>query len=290
MTMSLVDAIQGSSSDMSDDEFSFLPMNLKFAAGYYPSVSELCRRLGINRQQFMKYLSGAAYPSRRSLRTICDFLGVDEFELLLPPDQFRKIIALRPTKKSDLPPVLSTVPDLLSLSPQQRSQVAKIHGYYYEYYLSFSTPQHILRALIHIYPSDTYTFFKRIERLRMDGQDGPPDVYKYEGIVTNVGDRFYLFDQESITGSELSQTILFQSYRNRVSYLSGLRMGVSGADGHEPVASRIVLEFIGGSVNRREAMSGCSIYRVGSPEIPSGIREHLTAGGRMSNPLRGAIF
>ncbi|MBL6432023.1 MAG: hypothetical protein HPM95_16340 [Alphaproteobacteria bacterium] len=51
----------------------------------------------------MKYLSGAAYPSRRSLRTICDFLGVDEFELLLPPDQFRKIIALRPTKKSDLP-------------------------------------------------------------------------------------------------------------------------------------------------------------------------------------------
>ncbi|MBL6432024.1 MAG: hypothetical protein HPM95_16345 [Alphaproteobacteria bacterium] len=38
-----------------------------------------------------------------------------------------------------------------------------------------------MRALIHIYPSDTYTFFKRIERLRMDGQDSPPDVYKYEG-------------------------------------------------------------------------------------------------------------
>lgn len=275
---------------MSKDEHSFLATNLEFAAGYYPSVSELCRKLGMNRQQFMKYLSGASYPSRKSLRTICDFLGVDEFELLLPPDQFRKIIALRPTKKSDLPPILSAIPDLLSLTPQQRRQIAKIHGYYYEYYLSFSTPRHILRALIHIVPSDSYYFFKRIERLRMDGQDGPPDVYKYEGIVTNVGDRFYLFDQEAITGSELSQTILFQSYRNRVSYLSGLRMGVSGADGHEPVASRIVLEFIGRTVNRREAMSGCRIYKVEAPEIPSGIREHLTSGGCMSNPLRGAIF
>jgi hypothetical protein len=28
--------------------------NLKLAASYYPSVSQMCRKLGINRQQFMK--------------------------------------------------------------------------------------------------------------------------------------------------------------------------------------------------------------------------------------------
>lgn len=275
---------------MKDTSSENLVSNLNLAASYYASVSELCRKLGINRQQFMKYLSGTSYPSRKSLRRICDFLGVDEFELLLPPDQFRKIIALRPTNSSDLPPALTAVPGLLTLTQQQRNQLSKIHGYYYEYYLSFSTPQHILRALIHIFPSDDYTFFKRIERLRLDGQEGAPDVYKYEGIVTNVGDRFYLFDRESITGAELSQTILFQSYRNRVSTLSGLRMGVSGSDGHEPAASRIVLEFIGRTVNKREAMSGCRIYRVESSQIPSGVREHLTVGGRVSGPLRGTIF
>jgi len=34
--------------------------NLKLATSYYPSVSEVCRKLGINRQQFMKetYWSG----------------------------------------------------------------------------------------------------------------------------------------------------------------------------------------------------------------------------------------
>ncbi len=275
---------------MSEKEASFLPSNLKFAAGYYPSVSDLCRRLGINRQQFMKYLAGTSYPSRRSLRKICDFLGVDEFELLLPPDQFRKIISLRPTQKSDLPPVLSAVPDLLNLTPRQSSNMSKIHGYYYEYFLSFSTPQHVMRSLVYIYPSDNFTFFKRIERLRMDGQKGPPDVYKYQGIATIVGDRFFLFDQETITGSELSQTILFQSYRNRVSTLSGLRMGVSGSDGHEPAASRIVMEFIGRTVNRRESMAGCRLYKISSPEIPSAIRDHITASNRISSPLKGKIF
>lgn len=275
---------------MIEDSHLYLSTNLQFAAGYYPSTSELCRRLGINRQQFMRYLSGTSRPSRNNLRKICDFLGVDEFELLLPPDQFRKIIALRPVQSSNLPPALSAVPNLLEMSQRKRNQIARIHGYYYEYYLSFSTPQHVLRALIHIFPSDNYTFFKRIERLRKDNLVTLPDVYKYQGIVINVGDRFYLFDQESITGSELSQTILFQNYRNRVSTLSGLRMGVSGADGHEPAASRIVMEFIGRAVNRREAISGCKLFRHDDPEIPSGIREHLTAGGRVSGPLRGTVY
>lgn len=275
---------------MPEDSQLYLSTNLLFAVGYYPSISELCRRVGINRQQFMRYLSGASHPSRNNLRKLCDFLGVDEFELLLPPDQFRKIIALRPAKSSNLPPALSAVPNLLEMSQRKRNQIARIHGFYYEYYFSFSTPQHVLRALIHIFPSDSFTFFKRIERLKKTNSATLPDVYKYQGIVINVGDRLYLFDQESITGSELSQTILFQSYRNRVSTLSGLRMGVSGADAHDPAASRIVMEFIGRAVNHREAISGCKLFRFDDPEIPSGIREHLTDGGQIAGPLRGTVY
>lgn len=275
---------------MDDDATAHFTSNLKLASSYYPSIAEMCRKLGINRQQFMKYLSGASYPSRSSLRRICDFLGVDEFELLMPSDQFRTLISLRPTQKSDLPPALDPIPRLLTHSKQQRAQLARIHGFYYEYYLSFSTPQHVLRGLIHIFPSNDYTFYKRVERLRMEGAEGPPDVYKYAGVVTMVGDRFYLVDEETLTGSELSTTILFLNYRNRISTLSGLRMGVSGADGHEPSASRTVLEFIGRSVNLREALLGCKIYRIGSDDMPSGIREHLTARGRITAPLRGTSF
>lgn len=288
--MMLLDVIIDASSDMTDDRDSFLSINLQFAAGYYPSVSELCRRLEINRQQFMRYLSGKSYPSRNSLRRICDFLGVDEFELLLPPDQFRKIIALRPVQSSNLPPVLNAIPKILDQSLRQRAILMRIVGYYYEYYLSFSTPGHVLRALTHVYTSGEYTLYKRIERLRKSDTKTPPDVYKYDGVVAVSGDRIYMFDQEAIVGAELSQTILFVNSRNRISALSGLRMGVAGSDAHEPSASRTVMEYVGRTVNKREALSACQLYRIDSREIPTSIRAHLTAEGRIASPLRGAII
>lgn len=264
--------------------------NLKLASSYHASVSQLCRKLGINRQQFMKYLAGSAFPSRHNLRRICDFFGVDEFEVLMPPDQFRKIVSLRPVREPGVPRLLAPLPAFLAQAQRQRGLLAKTLGYYYEYYLSFSTPSHVLRSLVLIHASEDYTLYKRVERLRRTGRAGPPDVYKYAGLVTVVGDRIYMFDHETITGAELSQTILFLNHRNRVSVLSGLRLGVAGSDAHEPSASRIVMEYIGRSVNRREALAGCQLYRIDSPEIPIAIREHLTAGGRISGPLRGAIL
>lgn len=272
-----------------DDATANFTANLSLAASYHPSVSALCRKAGINRQQFMKYLSGASYPSRNSLRRICDFLGVDEYELLMPTDQFRKIITLRPAHENKIPPVLSAIPKFLVPTQRQRGILAKTHGYYYEYFLSFSTPRHVLRALTHIYASDEYTLYKRIERLRRKDLAHPFDVYKYEGVATVVGDRMYMFDQEAITGQELTLTILYLNYRNRTSRLSGLRMGVAGSDSHEPSASRVVMEYIGRSVNKRDAMSGCKIYPLDSDEIAPPIRDILTASGRISTPLRGAI-
>mgnify|MGYP001972390984 CR=1 FL=1 len=42
------------------------------------SIAAVCRRVGINRQQFNKYLAGAVRPSRHNMRRICDFFGVTE--------------------------------------------------------------------------------------------------------------------------------------------------------------------------------------------------------------------
>lgn len=273
-----------------DDATLNFTSNLKVASSYYASISEFCRKLGINRQQFMKYLAGSSFPSRHSMRKICDFLGVDEFELLMPPEQFSKIISLRSSREAVLPAELGAIPKLLAQSRRQKTELSKILGYYYEYYLSFSVPNHILRSLIYIYPSEEYTLYKRVERLRREGQNGPPEVYKYNGIVTIVGERMYMFDQEEIIGAELSQTILYTNYRNRITSLSGLRMGVSGSDAHKPSASRIVMEYIGRSVSRRNALSECQLYPIDSPNISDAIREHLTEAGESAKPLRGEII
>ena len=147
-----------------------------------------------------------------------------------------------------------------------------------------------MRSLIFIYPWKDYTLYKRLERLRRPDSAGPPDVYKYAGLVTIAGDRMHMLDQETITGSELTQTVLYLNYRNRISVLTGLTVGVSGGDAHEPSASRVVMEYIGRSVNLRQAIAECRLYAEESPDIPAQIRDHLTAGGRISGPLRAAIY
>lgn len=58
--------------------------NLRLLSEDYPSVSELSRRLGINRTQFNRYLSGESFPRPDVLDRICTFFGVDARILLEP--------------------------------------------------------------------------------------------------------------------------------------------------------------------------------------------------------------
>ncbi|WP_315983591.1 helix-turn-helix transcriptional regulator [Aliamphritea spongicola] len=58
----------------SNDDLENFSTNLQFLCGFYSSISEVCRRLEINRQQFNRYLNGKAFPSFKNLKKICDFL------------------------------------------------------------------------------------------------------------------------------------------------------------------------------------------------------------------------
>ncbi|MVO18293.1 helix-turn-helix domain-containing protein [Parasedimentitalea huanghaiensis] len=58
--------------------------NLRHLAKAYPSISELSRRLGINRTQFNRYLSGESFPRPDVLDRICSFFDVDARILLDP--------------------------------------------------------------------------------------------------------------------------------------------------------------------------------------------------------------
>src|SRR6056297_1438254 len=76
---------------MSDD----FTDNLAHLCSYHPSIAEVCRRIGLNRQQFNKYLSGQSRPSRANMRRICDFFGVTEAEIQLEPSQLRSLVSVR---------------------------------------------------------------------------------------------------------------------------------------------------------------------------------------------------
>lgn len=52
-------------------------VNLRLLTDQVGNVSEVARRLDINRAQYNRYLSGEAYPKPPILSRICDYFGVD---------------------------------------------------------------------------------------------------------------------------------------------------------------------------------------------------------------------
>ena len=66
------------------DVMSVFSQNLRVLTKNEPSISELCRKLSINRSQFNRYLSGQASPRPLLLQRICDYFNVDARILLEP--------------------------------------------------------------------------------------------------------------------------------------------------------------------------------------------------------------
>lgn len=60
-----------------------LSANLKLLCKDEPSISHVCREMGVNRTQFNRYLFGETLPRADVLARICKYFDVDESIILL---------------------------------------------------------------------------------------------------------------------------------------------------------------------------------------------------------------
>src|SRR5699024_6403812 len=165
------------------------PQNLGFLCSYYPSIAETCRRLGINRQQFNKYLSGQTWPSRRNMRRICDFFGVTESELLVVHSHFTEIAGLRRVAAD-----YSSHSDVFALAGrlyQKSGNLDRYIGYYFRYHYSFSYAAKIIKSFTVIYKKDERYYWKMIERIAPQFNCNSRRSSKTTGTLLLLGDRIF---------------------------------------------------------------------------------------------------
>lgn len=249
--------------------------NLRLLCSYYKSIAEVCRRLDVNRPQFNRYLSGRYRPSAHTLRRFCDFFGVEEHEILLPSAQFERLIQVRPRPTA---PVEASAPEASHLEHLKEIGTAgldKYLGYYFETYLSMACPGRILRTLVCLERREGRVYYQRTERLIEH-----PDEKAYHGIYLGLAhfltDRIFLADYETLTGLEMTQTILFPSFKNRVTRLTGLKLGVSGSGERMPCCARVVYEYLGPAIEIRRALRLCGLYDIDDARIDAATRTAVT--------------
>ncbi|HSY27722.1 MAG TPA: helix-turn-helix transcriptional regulator [Burkholderiaceae bacterium] len=230
--------------------------NLRFACGYYRSVAEVCRKLEINRAQFNRYLNGSTTPSSFILQKICDFFGLEPTEIYLPHNQFRKLIEVRQEQKPTYAPYVEHVE---RLQEQSQGKFDRYLGYYFEYYNSMTVYGRVIRGLVRIFKEGNGVYYERFERFPQHANLGEVYRMKYLGCAFYLNDRIFLVDYESLSDSEITQTVLFPDYKKKLQRLSGLMLGVSSGNQRPIACARIVFEYLGTDIDLRKAARKCGI-------------------------------
>lgn len=261
---------------MSDDAFS---TNLRQLCSFMPSVSEVSRRLAINRSQLNKYLAGTSHPRQAVMRKIADLFGVEVHEMLLPPDEFASLISAR---RQDAPGSLRLLCQTVGhLVRKCDERIRTIAGLYFEYYHSLSRPGYILCTLMAFRYADGVTYYRRHERVGDPGRWGLKK-FRYDGVALMFGDRIFLSDYETRAEVELTQTVLYPDYRADIREMQGIKIGVSADRQRSPCAVRVFLQRVPKGTSVSEGLRKCGLYSLDSAEIPDHIRTAID--NRQSGP------
>lgn len=157
--------------------------NLRILSDSYPSVSEVCRRLDINRAQYNRYLNGESYPRPDTLARICDFFETDARILTQPIEDL-----------GNSRPALLTHPevkDFTAIDSNVVSEELLPSGFYRFSRQSFLYPEKYISGLLFVYRKDGWTFIKGSEAHQSVAEQGLPQdprTRQFKGCVVQLED------------------------------------------------------------------------------------------------------
>lgn len=257
---------------MSETHFS---ANLRLLCSYGRSVSDVCRRIGINRQQFNKYLTGQTDPSLATLRRICDFFGVDEAEILQDHAGFTKLVRLRPpTLNRSEDPLSVNLEKVIRRDRRDASLLERHAGYYHIYMSPDPSKNYLLKSAGCIFGSGQDWFSKELERYK-DDEFAVPSMLKHSGLVFEAHSRIFIASREQGQGHGMWTSALIASDYDEPSFLPGLLQGIEPEGGHMLYATRVVWEFLGKSPNLRAVLQSCGAHKSDHPEVPKFVRNSI---------------
>lgn len=246
-------------------------LNLRVACATRRSISQVCREIGLNRQQFNRYISGEARPSAHNTARIAAFFGLSPQDFELAPGLFEARLKRPDRDRSEAALLLEGFPgDLAAL----RRHV----GYYQTYHISPSWPGLVVCSCARLYEDSGSIRVKSIERIR----DVDREIWqfsKYVGLATFWRNRIFIAERSVGRQPMLSQTILLPFEVHQRVYLRGTTMGVSWRKENLPYASRMIWRHIGQQPDLRQMLARCGVVSFASRQLPSTVRAFLDTPG-----------
>ena len=244
--------------------------NLRALCVRHGSIAAVCRALGMNRQQFNKYLSGSTLPNVATLEKICGFFRIGSESLFHDPSVF-----LKPKAE----PVFGGLP-LHGLSIAANALAATQPttlrtGCYQLYSLWPRDEGKCLREALFVQKTGGVTVFTRFTKYRAVGQR--QNYYlsgRHDGVVLEQEKAHFLLSLKRKGCNEVSLVAIGPENALSQNFLSGLALGM--APSGTPQAVRATLQFRGCSDVLRRTIREAGILPLSDQSIPEEVRLSLT--------------
>lgn len=244
-----------------------LARNLRSLCAEYRSVSELCRQIGINRQQFARYLSGEAQPSPHNLQRIATRLGVSVEDLL---GEAEPLPQQDPSRMQRM---------LTTAFPGNLRSARALLGYYHSYFLTpYAASQGLVtRALVCLYEAEGLIHSRTIERVV--SSDVAPHLSKYDGLLSYLNGTVFVVEFQTLSHDSVVETILYPPFRTRRSMMTGVTVGVTAETHRRPFVAPVAWVFLGKTVELRSQLRQCGRFSLKDTRVPQQVRAYFESYG-----------
>ena len=246
-------------------------LNLRHLCADRPSVASVCRDIGMNHQQFSKYLSGRARPSPNNLRRISRYFGISEPILTGGHTEFQQHAArkFRTEKERRQDPLIDVFPgDLARLRPHL--------GAYQVFFRAPGDSTSVIANAAFLDERDGIVFSRIVETLR-DTRSATRRWTRCDGKAAYRSGQIFVSDRERGNDAPLSMYILTRPHRDKSGHLYGTMSYLASLSGRIPTSSPVVWKKVKSYVSVREVFEFCGIYAGDSAKIDPKVRAFLSS-------------
>lgn len=244
---------------------------MRLACDTRPSITAICREIGINRQQFNRYLAAQTRPSAFNRLKIARYFKLKPQDFLLPEKHFQDILVA---------PAEAIGRNFLLRDgfPGNLPELRQYAGYYEVYHKSLSWPGTIIRSIARLEEKNGQITVKTIERI-YDRDLEIRQLSKYSGLAAYWRNRLFIVERGMSEHSFLCQTTLMPFAEHQRTYLHGVTTGVSWREENLPYSTRTIWKAVGPNPDKRQLLEGCGPLNEKSPKLPLPVRRYLNIEG-----------
>ena len=237
--------------------------NLRALCARHGSIAAVCNAIGMNRQQFNKYLAGSTLPNGPALEKICGFFAV------VPESLFQ------PQQRADNTPPGGVPEEMASALLRMRNSTLR-PGCYHYFTPWPREPGKCIRAALLIHHKGGLTVFSRFTKFRNPGSRQRYHLSdRHDGIVLESDKAKYLLATNRKGLGEMSLVSIGVEGALSTDFQSGLALVMEPSG--RPMAVHVTLEYRGAPSILRRVISEACILPLTDPSIPEEVRQSVSA-------------